>query len=307
MDQLTALKLFTRIIDVGTISGAGQTMGMSSTASSKAIQDLEATLGVRLLNRSTRQVAVTEAGQHLFQRIGGLLGDLDKALQEAGALQDEPVGQLRVTARRSFALTHILPALPRFRTTYPRLDVALTLTEVLDITPNEEADLVIRLGMPSQKSFIAHELASSERLLCASPAYLNRKGMPSDPQSLAAHDCLCYRQGYEPALWLFETPDGTIEVPVSGPLVSNSGEALLAAAREGLGLVVLPRWLLSGDIQRGALVHCLPALPVHPAGYNAATYAVHARGDFVPTKVTVFIDYLIDRMKSSVAASAALD
>ncbi len=299
MDQLTALKLFTRIIDVGTISGAGQTLGMSSTASSKAIQDLEATLGVRLLNRSTRQVAVTEAGQHLFQRIGGLLGDLDKALQEAGALHDEPVGQLRVTARRSFALTHILPTLPRFRAANPRLDIALTLTEVLDITPNEEADVVIRLGLPSQKSLIAHELASSERLLCASPDYLDRKGMPGDPQSLAAHDCLFYRQGHEPALWLFEAPDGTVEIPVSGPLISNSGEALLAAATNGLGLVVLPRWLLARDLQRGALVRCLPDLPVYPAGYDAATYAVHARGDFVPSKVKVFIDHLRGCMSES--------
>lgn len=299
MDRLAALKLFSRIIDVGTISGAGQTMGMSSTASSKAIQDLEATLGVRLLNRSTRHVVVTEAGQHLFQRIGGLLGDLDRALQEAGALHDEPVGQLRVTARRSFALRHILPALPSFRAANPRLDITLTLTEVLDITPNEEADLVIRLGLPSQKTLVAHELASSERLLCASPDYLRRKGTPADPESLVTHDCLFYRQGHEPGLWLFETPDGTIEIPISGPLVSNSGEALLAAATNGLGLVVLPRWLVAHDIRRGALVHCLPALPVYPAGYNAATYAVHARGDFVPTKVTVFIDYLVDRMKEN--------
>lgn len=303
MDQLTALKLFARIIDVGTISGAGQTMGMSSTASSKALQDLEATLGVRLLNRSTRHVVVTEAGQHLFQRIGGLLDDLDMALQEAGALQDEPVGLLRVTARRSFALTHILPALPRFHRTNPRLEIALTLTEALDITPNEEADLVIRLGMPSQKTLMAHELASSERLLCASPEYLTHRGTPSGPQSLADHDCLFYRQGYEPALWLFEMPDGTMEVPISGPLISNSGEALLAAATNGLGLVVLPRWLVARDIQRGALVHCLPAIPVYPAGYNAAIYAVHARGAYVPTKVKVFIDYLVDCIGEDVEAA----
>lgn len=299
MDRLAALKLFARTVEIGSISGAGRALGMSSTASSKALQDLEATLGVRLLNRSTRHVSATEAGQHLYRRVSGLLGDLDMALQEAGELHDAPLGLLRVTARRSFALAHILPALQEFRVTYPQVEIALTLTEIVEITPNEEADLVIRLGLPSQKTLVARELASNERLLCASPAYLNRAGMPSGPQALTNHDCLCYRQGYEPAIWHFETPNGTKEVPVSGPLVSNSGEALRLAAIGGLGLVVLPRWLVARDIQHGTLLHCLPEFRVYPAGYNAAIYAVHARGAFVPAKVTVFIDYLADRIGKS--------
>ena len=296
MDRLGALRLFVRAVEGGSITGAGRDLGMSSTAASRTMQLLEAELGVRLLNRSTRQVGATEAGRHLYRRVNGLVADLDVALQEAGDLHDNPAGPVRVTARRSFALTHVVPLLPEFREAYPRIDISLTLTEVVDLVPNEETDVAIRVGLPDRKTLVAHELVRHRSLLCASPAYLERNGEPVAPGDLSRHACLGYRNELEPPRWLFDLDGKTTEVSVSGPLVSNSGEALRIAAVEGLGFVVLPRWLVLRDIEAGALVPCLRSYRVNTAGFSPTFYAVHARSAYVPAKIKVFVDFLVDRI-----------
>ncbi len=284
-----------RVVERGSISGAGRSLGLSSTAASRWVQELEATLKARLLQRTTRNVAPTEAGRVLFERVSPLLQELDAAVRVTGDLHAEPSGVLRIVARRSFGLLHVAPTLAGFGAAYPRVEVELTLTEVMDLLPNSGADLVIRLGRPPAKSYVATRLASDRRVLCASPAYLARVPAPGGPADLAGHPCLAYRREYEPALWVFEIGKGRQEIPVTGPLRSNSGEVLKQAALDGLGLALLPDWLVRADLEAGRLVACLPALRAYPAGYQAEIYAVHAGAEFVPAKVTAFVAHLAAR------------
>jgi DNA-binding transcriptional LysR family regulator len=295
VDRLTALRLFVRVVEAGTISAAGRSLGLSTTAASRGLQDLEAALGVRLLDRTTRHASPTEAGRHLHGRLSALLGELDAALRHAGDLHDRPSGVLRVIARRSFGLLHVVPAVASFRALHPGVSLDLTLTEATELTPTNGVDLAVRHGRPAEKSFVAHRLASARRVLCASPGYLARRPAPAAPEDVARHDCLCYRREHEPSVWVFEAgpgPGDRREVEVAGPLRSNSGEALRQAAIDGLGLALLPEWMVGHDVAAGRLVACLPALRAYPAGYEAGIYAVHARAEFLPAKITAFVAHL---------------
>lgn len=292
MDRLSALRLFVRVVETGSITGAGRSLGMSSTAASKRMQDLEAELKVRLLDRTTRTVSATEAGRHLYDRMAGLLDELDGAMRQAGELQSRPTGVLRITARRSFGMLHVMPALPSFRAACPEVEIDLTLTETVEIAPTRGVDLVIRLGAPAEKSLVAHRLASAERVMCASPAYFAGHPPPAGPDDLDRHDCLGYRHAFEPSVWVFETARGRREVAVSGPLRSNSGEVLRAAALDGLGLALLPTWMVAGDLKAGTLVRCLADTVCYPEGYREEIYAVHARTPLVPAKTRAFVEHL---------------
>ena len=292
MNQLAALRLFLRVVERGSISGAGRSLGFSTTAASRHVQELETALKARLLHRTTRHVSPTEAGRLLAERVRPLLEQLDGALQQAGDLHSRPAGLLRVVARRSFGILHVAPAIASFREKYPLVDVELMLTEVMDLVPSHGVDVVIRLGSPAEKSFVATRLASERRVLCASPAYLARCPAPVVVGDLARHECLAYQRQYEPALWIVEGADGRHEVPVSGLLRSNSGEVLRRAALDGLGLALLPNWLVAADLTAGLLIACMPESRAYPAGYQAEIYAVHARQEVIPAKVAVFVAHL---------------
>ena len=295
MDQLAALRLFIKIAQLKSISAAGRALGLSTTAASKQLQDLETALRVKLVDRTTRQLALTESGQRLLQRTVDLLGELDTALAEARELQDTAMGTLRIVARRSFGMLHIAPALPSFRTCYPLVALDLTLTEETELAPGRGIDIVIRLGAPDDKTVIAHRLTSARRVLCASPVYLARAGIPATPAELVRHDCLTYRRAAEPAIWGFRDASGAVTVRVTGPLQSNSGELLRAAANDGLGLVLLPDWIVAGDVASGRLQSCLDSYEAYAPLYREPIYAVHRRGA-VPAKVSASIAHLREAM-----------
>ncbi len=292
MDQFAALRLFVRVIEAGSISGAGRSMGLSTTAASRRLQSLEAAMKARLLHRTTRSVSATEAGRVLFERVSPLMSELDAAIRTAGELHGQPSGVLRVVARRSFGILHVAPALTGFCQAYPQVLVELALTETMDLLPGNGMDVVIRLGRPAEKSTVATRLASGTRILCASPAYLARVSPPARPQDLELHECLAYRREYEPAVWVFEEAGRRREVAITGKLRSNSGEVLRQAALDGMGMVLLPDWIVGDDVASGVLQQCLPGLRAYPAGYQAEIYAVHARQEFVPAKVTAFVSHL---------------
>ena len=203
MDQLAALRLFIQIARSKTISSAGRALGLSTTSASKRLQDLEAALGVRLVDRTTRQLALTEAGERLLARSADMLEEIQSAFAEAREQKDTPSGTLHIKARRSFGLMHVAPALPAFRKAYPQVAIDLALTEETELAPGRGIDLVIRLGAPEDKSIVTHQLTSADRQLCASPSYLARVGTPSVPSDLSEHDCLTYRRVAEPATWTF--------------------------------------------------------------------------------------------------------
>lgn len=292
MDRLQALQLFARVIERGTISAAGRSLGLSKTVASKRLQDLESDLNVRLLNRTTRHVSATEAGQSLYERVIPMIRDVEAILEQIAESSDKPSGVLRILARRSFGMLHIMPALPSFRALYPDLSVDLRLTETVDITPSHGVDIAIRLGRPEEKSLEAELLTTDRRVLCASPDYFERCPPPEDRDDLDRHDCLTYGQDAEPAVWVFEDASGRRDIEVTGAVRSNSGEVLRQAALDGLGLAVLPEWMVAWDIAGGRLKSCLTELRVYPAGYSAEIYAVYMRDVLRPMKVNAFIDHL---------------
>ena len=290
--MLATLRLFRQVVKRGSITAAGRALGLSTTAASRQMQELEAALQARLLNRTTRNVSATEAGQHLFDRLGPLLEDLDGVLRAAGDEHGQPTGTLRVVARRSFGLLHVAPTIASFHARFPQVSVELTLTEVMDLRPSSGVDVVIRLGRPDEKTLHSTRLAADRRVLCASPAYLARVAPPAEPGDCARHACLAYHREDEPALWIFEQDGKRRDIAVTGPLRSNSGEVLHRAALDGLGLALLPAWMVADDVETGKLQPCLPDIRAYPAGYQAEIYAVHARAEFVPAKITAFIAHL---------------
>ena len=295
MDRLSTLKVFVSAVDAGSISEAARRHGLSTTSASRRLMELEQELGVRLLDRTTRYVAPTEAGRRLRDRVAPLVAGLDLAIREAGEDPHAPSGTLRILARRSFAMLHIAPLLPEFIAAHPRVAVDLQLTETVEIAPGEEVDLAIRLGTPGEKTLVSHMLASGRRILAASPDYLARAGTPASIEDLAAHDCLTYRRAETEPVWVFETPSGRRELAVRGRLRATNGEVLREAAIAGLGLVLLPAWLISDDVAAGRLVPCLQQITAWPSGFNREIVTVHRRIDPLPAKIAAFLAHLAGR------------
>ena len=294
MDRLTVLRLLLRTLDRGGIAAAGRSLGLSATAASRALRELEDDLALRLFQRTTRHVAPTEAGRRLAARVAPLLEGLDAAMVEARELHEEATGTLRIVARRSYALRHVVPHLAGFRAAHPRVEIDLALTEQTGLVPAHGVDLVIRLGLPEGKSFTGHRLASGRRILCASPGYIALHGAPSTPEAVLRHPCLTYREAEEAPVWVFTTATGgRQEAAVSGPFRSNSGEALHQAALDGIGLVLLPEWMVGEDVAAGRLTPLLAGLPAWPERYQAEIHAVHARGDRLPAKIVAFVAHLL--------------
>ena len=294
MDRLTVFRLLLRTFDRGGIAAAGRSLGLSATAASRALRELEEDLALRLFDRTTRHVAPTEAGRRLVARLAPLLADLDAAMVEARELHEEATGTLRIVARRSYALRHVVPHLAGFQAAHPRVEIDLALTEQTGLVPAHGVDLVILLGLPAGKSFIGHRLASGRRILCASPGYIARHGAPATPDAVLRHPCLTYREEEEAPVWVFATASGgRQEVAVSGPFRSNSGEALRQAALDGMGLVLLPEWMVGEDVAAGRLEPLLAGLPAWPERYRAEIHAVHARAERLPAKITAFVAHLL--------------
>jgi DNA-binding transcriptional LysR family regulator len=297
IDRISTLKLFVAAVEEGSIAAACRRFGISTTSGSRRIQELEAHLGVQLLDRTTRSLAPTQAGQHLAGALARSLSAIDAAMREAGEVTDEPSGLLRVLARRSFGMMHLSPFLPQFLAQHPKLTIDLELTEQVEIAPGDGVDLVIRLGAPVEKSLVAFPLASGTRILCASPQYLLQHGTPESIDALSAHACLTYRRAEERSIWVFErTENGSairLSIDVTGPLRATNGEVLCEAAIAGLGLVLLPAWMVAEDVARGRLVRCLANVRAWPAGFDTEIFAVYRKQNPLPAKISAFVSALL--------------
>ncbi len=297
IDRISTLKLFVATLEEGSIAAACRRFGISATSGSRRIQELEAHLGVQLLDRTTRSLTPTQAGQKLSAALMRNLLAIDAALREAGEVTDEPSGVLRVLARRSFGMMHVSPLLPRFLAQHPKLTIDLEMTEQVEIAPGDGIDLVIRLGEPTEKSLVAFPLASGTRILCASPQYLLQNGAPETIEALATHACLTYRRAEERSTWVFEQMENGSairqSIDVTGPLRATNGEILREAAISGLGLVLLPAWMVAQDVTHGRLVRCLPTVRAWPAGFDTEIFVVHRRINPLPAKISAFVAALL--------------
>ena len=288
MDRLTSLTAFVRVVDSGGFSAAGRRLNMSTTMVSNHVQSLEDRLGARLLNRTTRKVSLTEVGRAYYDRCVQILSDIEQADDIAGALQSTPRGTLRV-----YIATHIVqfvsPVIVEFLALYPDVKIELTMGErTIDII-DEGFDIAIRMTPPPDSSLIVRSLATWRHVLCCSHHYLEQHGRVQQLAELAEHDCIRHFN-YPYDEWRFVDRKGApASVKVSGRLVTNSGEALRAAALQGSGICLAAGFMVHDDLEAGRLVRLLPEYRPVELSMNA----VYPHRHHLSAKVRNFIDMLV--------------
>jgi len=285
------MEAFAAIVDTGSFTAAAERLDVTRAAVSQAVKALEDRLGVQLLNRTTRSVALTEEGRLFHDRVKAILAELRQAEAAASRLAVEPQGLLRINAPMSFGTMHLSGALADLLVAHPRLEVQLTLTDRYVDLIEENVDVALRIGMLEDSSLVARKIAETRRVACASPAYLGHRGRPHHPADLKHHSCLSYGHSTSEARWQFRGPDGSHRVPVSGPLSANNGEVLCDAAIAGLGIALLPTFIAGAALQMGELVTVLDAYV--PAG--GGLHAIYPKSRHLTAKVRVFIDFMVAR------------
>jgi DNA-binding transcriptional LysR family regulator len=295
MDYLGALRMFVRAVESGSFSKAAIATNTKTSTVSRAIASLEEDLGVSLFNRTTRRAHLTEPGATFYEHARGVLRGLEEARDAASAMEGRPQGLIRLHVPSAFARLHIIPFLPDFLAAYPDIRLDVSLTDVRVDLLSVGADLAIRIGPLIDSSLLARKLAPHRRIVCASPAYLVRSPPISEPIDLLQHNCLVYtlqptdrwffRQQAEAAETLEE------EVPVTGTLRADDSEPLRDAAVAGLGVVLLPTWLVGEDIKTGRLRQLLPEWSSAIAPKPGGIYGVFPPHRMVPPKVRAFLDF----------------
>lgn len=294
MDKLMQLRVFVRLAERGSFSAAGRDLRVTQSAVSKAVTALERTLGVRLANRSTRSVSLTEAGSRYYERCRQILADLDEADAAVGVSNLGTSGALKIAAPVPFGLMFVAPRVARFQARHAALKIDLDLNDRPLNLVEENIDVAIRLGHLTSPGLVARKLGDSPFVAVASPAYLSLRGTPRIPRDLAAHNCLAYTHQASPTVWTFEGGAAPHSVAVGGNYRSNNLLALKDAAIAGIGIARLPLWMADAEIKAGALRMVLenfrlPAFGIH---------AVFPSASRIPPKVKLFVDFMQDELSS---------
>jgi DNA-binding transcriptional LysR family regulator len=291
MDKLDAMQAFAKVVALGSYAEAGRQLGLTRSAVSKGVMELEQILGARLLDRTTRRVSPTEAGLAYYERCVDILARIDETEQQVSRLHDEPKGVLKVNAPMSFGALYLGSAIADFMAAYRDLRVELSLNDRF-IDPIEEGvDVTIRIAALQDSSLIARKLAPARRMLAASPDYIAKYGMPSKPDDLAAHRCLNYGHTTLLQRWQLTKDGDALNVPIRSVLCSNNGDVLRAAAIAGQGITELPTFLIGPDIKAGRLRVVLADYPPTELGI----YALYAPNRYLAAKSRVLIDFLVAR------------
>ena len=293
MDNLAAMRVLVRVVETSGFSAAGRALGMATSSVSRRIGELEDLLGVRLLHRTTRKLSLTEAGAAYYERAQGIVRAVEEANLAVTQERAAPSGILRLTVPASVARRHLIPAVAAFQAQHPAVKVVMSVTDRMADLVDEGWDIAIRAGRLEDSSLIARKIGEGRRLVCASPDYLRRAGRPRRPIELSDHACLTFRSHPGSNLWRFRKGGTVSEVRATGPFFADDGEALVAAACAGLGLVLLPVWLLGEELGRGRLEAVLGDYAPDPA--TTPLHAVYAPGPYVAPKVRAMIDFLIER------------
>lgn len=290
MDRFTQLAAFISTLDRGSQAAAARELGVTPAMVGRYITALENRLGTRLLNRTTTRQSATEAGLAFRDQAAAILDQLDAAEHQAATTQASPHGVLRINAPMVFGTRHLAAAVAGFGARHPGVRTELVLNDrVVDLV-EEGYDLAIRIGRLPDSSLVSRRLASCRTLLCAAPAYLARHGAPHHPEDLRHHNCLLYSYATTRDTWHLSGPGGTaVSQPVRGNLVANNGDALLAAALSGAGIVLQPTFIAADALRAGTLVSVLgdwrlPELTVH---------AVFSSARHLSPKVRAFVDHLV--------------
>ena len=292
MDSVSAMEIFVRVVQSGSFSAAARDLDLTPSAVSKQISRLEDRLGARLMNRTTRQLSLTEVGAAFHERANRILADVAEAERAVADLHGAPRGTLKLNLPQSFGRRYVIPMIPDFLAANPELRIDVTLNDRFVDLIDEGVDLAVRIGELSDSSLIARRLAPNRRIVCGAPAYFEKNGKPARPTELAGHNCLVYTYRASRNDWRLICPDGSDEVvTVAGNLEANEAEALYSFMLDGIGLCLLPLWLVGPDLEAGRLEQACP-------GYHApdsAIFAVYPPGRHLSPKVRAFVDFLVER------------
>lgn len=282
------LKLFTRVASLGNISQAGKELNLSPAVSSAHINKLEDELGTRLIHRTTRKVSLTEEGIVFLPHALGILENIEAAKVSIGTGKASPKGKLRITAPASFGRMHLIPALDKFLSKYPDLDVVMNLSDSIVDLVEGGFDIAIRNASMNDSTMVARKLSPDNRILCASPEYISEFGEPKTPEDLEKHRCVNL-MGLES--WTMKTTDGEKTIKTNNRFRTDNGEAARDAAVQGLGITLTATWCCHEHIKSGKLVQVLKDYPLVS---DVSIWAVYPSSRLLAPKVRVFIDYLVE-------------
>ncbi|MCB9734717.1 MAG: LysR family transcriptional regulator [Deltaproteobacteria bacterium] len=291
--DLNAMGIFAEVVDAGSFTAAARRVGLSKSAVSKAVAALEARLGVTLLQRTTRRLRLTEAGEAYYASCALVVAEARRAEEELGSMRDEPRGTLRVNAPIGLGSSFVLPVALEFTARWPDVVVDLTVQdEVVDLLATR-TDVAVRVGRLADSSLVARQLSPVRSAVVAAPSYLARRGVPQHPDELAAHEFVRYSLIANPDRLVLLRDTERVSVKMGGAFISNNGEVIRDVLVAGRGLGVMPWFLIADAVREGRLV---PVLPDWGAGFMAA-FAVYPRGHLLAPKVRLFIDALVERAR----------
>ncbi len=297
MDRLRAFEVFMTVVSRGGFARAADALATSPANVTRYVSELEAHLGTRLLNRSSRKLSLTEGGETLYARCKSILDDVAETEALVSSASVEPRGRLRINAPVSFGILHLAPLWPKFMQKYPgvELDIAL-IDRVVDIV-DEGYDLAIRISRAGSTDHAARKLATSQNILCAAPAYLERSGHPTAPADLTAHRCIGYTYAATGDEWqLIDSAGKTHAVRVNCRMHANNGDTARAAALAGQGVIWQPTFLIGNDLREGRLVRLLPdyRLP------DIDVLALFPSRRHLSAKIRLMVDFLVDAFGGAV-------
>jgi DNA-binding transcriptional LysR family regulator len=292
LPDLEGLAIFAKVVEIRSFAGAAAELKLSKATVSKAVSRIEKRLGARLINRTSRRLALTDAGRQLAGRAAHILAEGEAAEDAALAQATVPRGLVRLAAPMSFGVLHIAPLLPEFLATYAEVSVDLHLSDAMVDLVGEGFDAAIRIAALPDSSLVARRLCEMRRCLVGSPAYLNKHGRPKHPLHLAQHRCIGYSYTTMPDTWRFTKKGKSAMVRPSGPLRVNNGDAMMPALIAGTGLGILPEFILREALAADRLERLLPDWSL-PSG---AAYWITPPGGPRPKRVEVLADFLVEKL-----------
>jgi DNA-binding transcriptional LysR family regulator len=295
MDRFQEMQTFCAVVDAGSFVKAADALGMSKAAVSRYVGELEARLGVRLLHRTTRRMSLTEEGTVFDARCRELLSGLEEAEAEVGSRSGAARGLLRVNAPVTFGIRHLAPLWATFRERHPQVRVDLTLSDRIVDLVDEGYDVAIRIATLPSSTLISKRLATTRIVLCASPQYLKKRGVPTHPSDLADHDVIAYSYWAAGDQWPFDGPDGPVSVTIKPWMHTNNGDTCRSVALAHHGVILQPSFLVGEDLAAGRLVALLPEY----RSIELGIYAIYPTRKHVALKVRALIDFLAQQFSAS--------
>jgi DNA-binding transcriptional LysR family regulator len=285
------------VVEAGSLSAASRRLGVPLATVSRRVSELEAHLGTRLLNRSTRRLSLTDAGDSYIAACRRILDEVEEAERAASGEYRAPKGNLAITTPVVFGRLHVLPIVLEFLKVYPEIDVRMVLVDrVVDLL-EDHVDLAVRIGELPDSSLVARRVGEIRRVVCGSPRYMDERGVPRRPQDLASHDCITFEGLASPGTWTFTKDRLEISIPIRSRLIVNTAEAAVDAAVAGVGLARLLSYQIVDAVTGGKLAVALEAFEPPPWPVSL----VHHGQRLLPLKVRTFLDFAIPRLRARIA------